>query len=168
MKKILIWAGLAALLLLLAIGLKRAQQGQIGVGEMAPDFTLTAFDGEEYHLADFKGQVVVVNFWASWCVTCKPEAEDLESAWRKYQGDVIFLGVDYVDTEKEAKAYLEEANVTYPNGPDKRTLISQAYRVTGVPETFIIDKSGKVAYVQIGPFQSYNEIIFLIEPLLNK
>jgi len=165
MKKILIWGGLAALLLLVAIGLNRAQQGQIGVGELAPDFTLTAFDGEEYRLADYKGKVVVVNFWASWCVTCKPEAWDLESAWRNYQGDVIFLGVDYVDTEKEAKAYLEETDVTYPNGPDKRTQISQAYRVDGVPETFIIDKSGKIAHVQIGPFSSFEEIINIIDPL---
>ncbi|MBS1249530.1 MAG: Thiol-disulfide oxidoreductase ResA [Chloroflexi bacterium] len=170
MKKLLVWGGLAALLIIVAIGLNRAQQGQVGVGEKAPDFTLTTFDGEAYRLKDLRGQVVVINFWASWCETCKTEAADLENAWRTYQprGDVLFLGVDYVDTEPDAKAYLAEFDITYPNGPDKRTKISQAYRIQGVPETFIIDKNGKIVHVQIGPFRSYEEIVSYIEPLLNK
>ncbi len=168
MKKVLIWGGLAILLVILALGLNKSQQGQVSVGQPAPDFALTSFDGEEYHLADLQGKVVVINFWASWCTSCKPEAVDLENAWRNYQGEVVFLGVDYVDTEPEAKAYLAEFDITYPNGPDKRTKISQAYRVQGVPETFIIDKSGTIAHVQIGPFYSYDEIIYIIEPLLTE
>ncbi len=154
--------------MLVAVGLNRAQQGQVGIGEQAPDFTLTSFEGEEYHLASLQGKVVVVNFWASWCESCKPEAVDLENAWRNYQGEVIFLGVDYVDTEPDAMGYLEEFDITFPNGPDKRTKISQVYRIQGVPETFIIGKDGKIAHVQIGPFRSYEEIIYIIEPLLNK
>lgn len=168
MKKVLLWGSLAILLVILALGLNRAQQGQVGIGEQAPDFTLTSFDGEEYHLASLQGKVVVINFWSSWCISCKPEAVDLENAWQHYQGEVIFLGVDYVDTEPEAKAYLEESGITYPNGPDKRTSISQDYRIQGVPETFIIDKSGKIAHVQIGPFRSLSEIIFIIDSLLNE
>ena len=169
MKKILIWGALAALLLVIAIGLNRSQQGQVSVGQQAPDFTLTSFNGESYHLESLRGKVVLVNFWASWCESCKPEAADLENAWRRYQtrDDVIFLGVDYVDTERDAKAYLEAFDITYPNGPDKGTKISQAYRVQGVPETFIIDKSGQIVHVQIGPFHSLSEITALIDPLLN-
>ena len=66
MKKWLLWGGLVLLLTILALGLIRTQQGQIGVGERAPDFTLTTFSGETYHLQELRGKVVVLNFWASW------------------------------------------------------------------------------------------------------
>ena len=139
------------------------------MGEVAPDFELISFQDNTYQLADFRGSVVVINFWASWCESCKPEARDLEAAFQYYldRGDVVFLGVDYVDTEPEALAYLEEFGITYPNGPDLRTEISQAYRIRGVPETFVIDQEGVVAHVQIGPFQSLEDILSRIDPLLD-
>jgi len=168
MKKLLIWGGVVLLLLILGFGLIQSQQGQIGRGELAPDFELKSFSGETYRLSDFRGSVVVVNFWASWCDSCKPEAKDLEAAHKYYQprGDVLFLGVDYVDTEPEALAYLEEFQITYPNGPDLRTKISQAFRIRGVPETFIIDQNGVIVHVQIGPFRSLEDILSIIDPLL--
>ncbi|MEE8356836.1 MAG: TlpA disulfide reductase family protein, partial [Anaerolineales bacterium] len=64
-------------------------------------------------------------------------------------------------------AYLEEFKITYPNGPDLRTKISQAFRITGVPETFIINQDGIIAHVQIGPFSSLEEIKSTIDPLLD-
>ena len=169
MKKILLWAGLVFLLLVLVVGLVRSQQGQVSIGEVAPDFELISFSGETYQISDFRGKVIVVNFWASWCESCKPEAADLEAAYKFYEprGDVLFLGVDYVDTEPEALAYLEEFKITYPNGPDLRTKISQAFRITGVPETFIINQDGIIAHVQIGPFRSLEEIKSTIDPLLD-
>ena len=93
----------------------------------------------------------------------------MEEAWRKYQprGDVVFLGIDYVDTEPEAKAYLEKFDVTYPNGPDLRTSISQAFRIRGVPETYIIGKDGILAHAQIGPFSSLAQIYAVIDPHLD-
>ncbi|MFL7812635.1 MAG: TlpA family protein disulfide reductase [Anaerolineales bacterium] len=169
MKKILLWGGILLLFVVLGVGLYRSQQGQVGVGEPAPDFELQSFSGETYRLADLEGSVIVVNFWASWCESCKPEAKDLEAAYQYYlsRGDVIFLGVDYVDTEPEALAYLEEFEITYPNGPDLRTEISQAFRIRGVPETFVIDQNGKIAHLQIGPFQSLDHILSVIDPLLD-
>lgn len=162
------WITVLALLTLLAFGLLRNQQGPVAVGEIAPDFTLTTFDGEEISLKELGEKVVVVNFWASWCKPCEMEAAELETAWRMYQprGDVAFLGVDYVDTEPEAKAYLEKFEVTYPNGPDLGTRISQAYRIRGVPETYIIGKDGKLAAFKISPFTSLSEIQNMIDPLL--
>lgn len=169
MKKILLWGGLGLLFIVLGIGLFRSQQGQVSIGEAAPDFELISFEGETYRLSDYRGSVIVVNFWASWCESCKPEARDLEQAYQDYleRGDVLFLGVDYVDTEPEALGYLEEFGITYPNGPDLRTKISQAYRIRGVPETFIIDQQGIITHVQIGPYSSLEHIKSTIDPLLD-
>ena len=118
----------------------------------APDFSLTSFEGETIQLSDYRGQVVVLNFWASWCPPCREEAPYLEETWRKYQDKgVVFIGVDYVDVEPEALAYIEEFNITYINGPDLRTAISQAYNIQGVPETFFIAKNGEIGHVHVGP-----------------
>lgn len=166
--RILVWVGLLGFLTILAFGLKRSQQGPVSIGERVPNFSLTTFDGEQINLKDQAGKVVVVNFWASWCKPCEQEAADLEAAWRSYQprGDVLFLGVDYVDTEPEARAYLQKFNITYPNGPDLGTRISQAFRIKGVPETYVIDQDGILRHIKIGPFQSLTEIKSLIDPLL--
>lgn len=165
------WAALGAvvvLLVVLALQLERTSKGPVKIGDTVPNFTLTTFDGQTYELADHRGQVVVVNFWASWCKPCEQEAADLETAWQDYQpsGDVIFLGVDYVDTEPEAMAYLEKFNITFPNGPDLGTRISQEFRILGVPETYIIDQNGVLQHVKKGPYQSLAEIKSAIEPLL--
>jgi len=168
--RILVWVGLFALLGLLALGLRRSQQGPVGVGNSVPNFTLTTFDGEAYNMADLKGKVVVLNFWASWCIPCEEEAEILEAAWRYYQprGDVLFLGADYVDTEPEARAYLEKFNITYPNGPDLGTRISQAFRMQGVPETYIIDQEGVLRHMQYGVFPTIEHVKAVVDPLLGQ
>ena len=92
----------------------------------------------------------------------------MEQAWEYYQpsGQVVFLGIDYVDTEIPARAFLKKFNNTYPNGPDIGTAISQIFRIKGVPETYIIDTSGIINYVKIGPFLNADEIKALIDPLL--
>jgi cytochrome c biogenesis protein CcmG/thiol:disulfide interchange protein DsbE len=169
MKKVLLWGGLTLFLVILGVGLYRSQQGQINVGQPAPEFEMITFEGETYRLSEYRGSVIVINFWASWCESCKPEAKDLEAAYQFYKprGDVLFLGVDYVDTEPEALAYLEEFGITYPNGPDLRTEISQAFRIRGVPETFIIDQEGVIAHLQIGPYRSLEDILATIDPLLD-
>lgn len=148
------FAVLLTLLGLLAWGLKKAQAGPVEKG-MAPDFTITGFDGRTVTLSELRGQVVIINFWASWCPPCREEAAYLEETWRKYQGQgVVFIGVDYVDTEKEALAYIKEFDITYLNGPDIAMRISQAYNIQGVPETFFVAKNGELRGVHIGPMQS--------------
>lgn len=151
---VLVFAIVLALLGLLGWGLDKAQKGPIENGP-APDFTLQDFDGRSVTLSDLRGQVVVINFWASWCPPCREEAAYLERTWRKYKDQgVVFIGVDYVDTEKAALAYIEEFNITYINGPDLGTRISDAYNIQGVPETFFIARNGEVRGMHIGPIYS--------------
>jgi cytochrome c biogenesis protein CcmG/thiol:disulfide interchange protein DsbE len=164
----LAFGGLLAFLALIGIGLRRVQAGPIVIGQKVPDFSMVTFDGQPQRLSDFTGKVVVLNFWASWCAPCSQEAADLEKAWRNYQpdGQVVFLGVDYTDTEPEALTYLAKYDITYPNAPDLRTRISQMFRITGVPETYIIDQDGKLTYVKKGPFTSLGEIQAVVDDLL--
>jgi cytochrome c biogenesis protein CcmG/thiol:disulfide interchange protein DsbE len=170
----IIWLLLLALLTVVAFGLRRSQQGTVQVGDTIPDFALKFFDGYQFDgktdlkLSDLKGKVVVMNFWASWCIPCEEEAAALESAWKSYadSGKVVFIGVDYVDTEPEARKYLQKFDITFPNGPDLGTKISQMFRIKGVPETYFIDQSGKLVYIQIGPFASEDEIHAIIDPLI--
>jgi cytochrome c biogenesis protein CcmG/thiol:disulfide interchange protein DsbE len=151
---IITFALILALLGLLAWGLRKVQAGPRDSG-MAPDFTITDFDGRTVTLSKLRGQVVIVNFWASWCPPCREEAAYLEATWRKYEGKgVVFIGVDWVDTEKEALAYIDEFDITYLNGPDIGTRAAQAYNIQGVPETFFVAKNGELRGVHIGPLQS--------------
>ncbi len=146
----LVWGVLLSLLGLLGYRVYLAQAGQVSRG-LAPDFTLQLYDGGTFRLSDQRGKVVMVDFWASWCIPCRQEARRLEVLWQEYRAQgVVFVGVDYADTEAEARAFLVEFGVTYPNGPDLGTRISQAYRMRGVPEKFFIDKQGQVRALLIG------------------
>ncbi len=164
------WAAVLLVIGLLAMlgwGLAQKANGPRDSG-LAPDFTLTGFDGRAVTLSQLRGQVVVVNFWASWCPPCREEAAYLEQTWRKYQGQgVVFIGVDWVDTEKEALAYIDEFDITYLNGPDLGTRIAQAYRIQGVPETFFVDKTGRLRGVRIGPLKA-PQLDDKIEELINE
>jgi cytochrome c biogenesis protein CcmG/thiol:disulfide interchange protein DsbE len=164
---ILAWVFVLGLLLVLGIMLIRTQKGPIGVGDEVPDLTLTTFDGDLISFEDLAGEVVVINFWASWCKPCEQEAAELEQAYQMYKDKgVVFLGVDYVDTETEARQYLEKFGITYPNGPDLGTRISQAFRIRGVPETYIMGPDGRLAAVKIGPYISLEEIQRQIDGVL--
>ena len=133
--RILAIVGVMGLLGLLGWGLYQVQKKPMEKG-LAPDFTLTSFKGQTYTLSQLRGKVGIINFWASWCPPCREEAAYLEQTWRKYKDKgVIFIGVDYADAEKPALAYIKEFDITYFNGPDLGTRISQSYNIKGVPET---------------------------------
>jgi cytochrome c biogenesis protein CcmG, thiol:disulfide interchange protein DsbE len=163
-----IWLGVFALLGVVAFQMWQSHAGSLRVGQAVPDFTVKTFDGQSYHLADLRGKVVVINFWASWCQPCRAEAPELEDTWRQYKDQgVLFLGIGYADTDTEAAAYLRQYDITYPNGADLGTRISQAYRITGVPETYVVDKAGRLAFSRQLP-TTQAELTAAIEPLLKK
>ncbi len=160
---------LLAFVAVLAFGL-RPKTSTVLQGRPAPNFELTGFngdfDGQRFSLEDMRGQVVVLNFWASWCVECDKEMALLEQAWRDYRDQgVWFIGVDYLDIDSEGLAYLARFGITYPNGPDIGSRIFEDYRCTGVPETFFIDKEGLIQHVQIGPI-SQPQLYELLDRLL--
>jgi cytochrome c biogenesis protein CcmG/thiol:disulfide interchange protein DsbE len=172
--QVLIWVLLVGLLAIVALGLRRAQQGTVQPGQKIDNFKLPLYSGyqidgkSEINLEDLHGKVVVINFWASWCKPCEQEAAELQQAWEAYEpsGNVVFLGVDYVDTEPEARVYMKKFGITFANGPDLATHISQYFRIKGVPETYFVDKNGVLQYVQVGPFTSVEQIHAQIDPLL--
>ena len=152
------WLAIALILGLSGWGLVNSNRVRPEAGQTAPDFNMQFFNGYEWEtvtettLADMRGKVVVLNFWASWCVECRVEADLLEQRWQQYRDqDVVFLAIAYLDAEPNSLAYLQEFNITYPNAPDLGTDIAQNYEITGVPETFFIGRDGQIAHVQIGP-----------------
>lgn len=121
------------------------------LGRPAPTFGLTLFDGGMLRLADLRGKVVFLNFWASWCPPCRAEAPALEAAWRQLEDQgVVFVGVNTQDDEERARAFLDEFGITYPNGRDPGGRIAVDYGVWGLPETFFIGPDGRITYKHIG------------------
>lgn len=142
-----------AVLALLAYGFTREPRyiESPMIGRLAPGFALALFDGQAVALDDFRGKVVFVNFWASWCPPCRAEAPMLEATWRRLQEQgVVFLGVNTQDEEPRARDFLQEFGITFPNGRDPDGRIAIDYGVWGLPEAFIVDSAGRITYKHIG------------------
>lgn len=137
------------------------------VGRPAAPFTLTAFDGGPVSLEAWRGKVVVVNFWASWCKpACYDEAPVLERAWRTYRDrGLVVVGVDMQDTPEAARAFIRQFQLSFPNAPDDGGKVAVEYGVYGVPETFFVDRAGTIRAKHVGAVT--DEVIrATLEPLL--
>ena len=136
------------------------------VPEPAPDFTLALFDGTSFRLTGYRGQIVVVNFWASWCPPCQREAARFEADSRRYRArGVVFVGIDVEDSDVAARAFLREYGITYANGPDRSLQINASYGVSGLPTTVVIDRQGRVRQRWLGELQE-NQLTSFIEEAL--
>ena len=118
----------------------------------APDFTLDRIDEEgELELSSLKGKAVVVNFWASWCAPCKEEAPFLEDLWKEKRADgLVLLGVDTKDFRGDARRFARRAGLTFPLVYDGPGSIAEDWGVTGVPETYVVDRQGRVIESFVG------------------
>ena len=155
-----LWQGIFGLILLVFVIMLGARLVQTNQSEQraagaAPAFSFTTFEGESISLDQLAGKGVVLNFWASWCDPCRDEAALLEETWRSEQENgIVFIGLDYLDQEPAAKAYLAEFGITYPSGPDLQSAAARRYGIKGVPETFFIDPQGNITDIVIGPIVS--------------
>lgn len=163
---------IVALLLLVGLTMTRSGRGQVAVGEPAPDFSMTTFDGtalegQSFTLSEARGTVVLLNFWASWCIECRPEAAALEQTWQTYKDRGLkVIGLAWADgSEADSLAFIRDYNQTFLLGPDLGTRAGQAYRITGVPETYLIDQNGLIVWRKIGP-TNFTELQSVIEPVL--
>ncbi len=121
-------------------------------GKLAPEFALETLEARPLSLADLRGQVVVLNFWASWCLACEAEHPYLVEAEHKYSDqDVQIVGVIYQDSRSNAERYIRKMGGSWPNLVDPGSRVAIDYGVYGVPETFFIGRDGIIAYKQIGP-----------------
>jgi cytochrome c biogenesis protein CcmG/thiol:disulfide interchange protein DsbE len=143
----------ALLLALLGWQVFRTEQGKAldgkvenGQRPMAPTFTLDRLDGQgKVALASLRGKAVVLNFWASWCVPCKEESPRLQAFWEKHRdGGVVVLGIDAQDFDFDARRFINRYGLTYPILRDKHGSTLGHYGITGFPETWFIDRSGRL------------------------
>jgi cytochrome c biogenesis protein CcmG, thiol:disulfide interchange protein DsbE len=137
------------------------------VGRPAAPFTLQAFDGTPLAIEAYRGKVVVVNFWASWCYpACYEEAPVLEQGWRTYrERGLVVVGIDIQDTVEAGQKFIRDFGLTFPNGRDASGKVSIDYGVYGVPETFFVDRQGRIRGKHVG---AVTDEVFRrqVEPLL--
>jgi cytochrome c biogenesis protein CcmG/thiol:disulfide interchange protein DsbE len=147
-------AAVAVIVALLASGLGRDPSVIASplVGRIAPNFTLPQLNGPPVTLSKLRGQVVVINFWASWCAECKVEQAALVQTWHQFQDSgVVVLGVDFEDETSAARSYVSSADMTYPVVEDSDSSTALAYGLRGIPETFVVNQSGRIVDHVIGP-----------------
>ncbi len=149
---IVLLLGILAVIVVIGWQLLRSNEGTRFSGA-APDFSVNLYSSDDvFTLAEQRGQVVVVNFWGSWCAPCRDEAPELQAVYADYrERGVQFVGVGYLDVEPAAVQFIQDFGLTYPNGADEGSRITASYGVGGVPETFIIGRDGTIQHVFVGP-----------------
>lgn len=131
---------------------KKASEKPLMEGLKAPDFTLPMLDGKEVKLSDYVGKIVFLNIWATWCAPCKEEMPSMQKLYELMRGkDFVMLTVSIDEKQETVEAFMKENNLTLPVALDQLQKVSPQYRITGVPETFLIDKNGMVMHHLIGP-----------------
>ncbi len=139
-----------------AVWLQGSNYVPVTTGSPAPDFTLADRDGNEYSLTSLRGKVVFVNFWATWCKSCKEEMPSMQALYsymkeRDMPFEMLAISMDRVTTQREIKPFAKSLGLTFPILLDAWGRTDGKYKLTGVPETYIIDQNGNVAEKIVGP-----------------
>lgn len=163
----LIVIAVAGLLGFLTWGLVNAEDGGLKVGEPVPTSTLpTLPPGGEASLADYKGEWVLLNLWASWCGPCRDESPALEEFESNNRGSLTVLGVDTRDLSGDAMKFLEEYDINYPQIRDASGAYAEDLKTSGVPESFLIDPDGNLVSHYPGPFKDLAAVEAFAAPAL--
>jgi len=123
----------------------------LNVGQEAPDFELETLNGEKVKLSDYRGQPVMLNFWATWCPPCKEEIPDMQKFYE--ENDIVVLAVNLTDTEmskKNVQKFADEYGITFPVVLDVDSETSLLYKINPIPTSYMIDKEGMITHKQYG------------------
>jgi peroxiredoxin len=124
----------------------------VQVGDLAPDFELVDLDDSGVALADFRGQVVLLNFWAVWCGYCRAEFPVLQAFYERHQNDgFVVLAINIQERKELVSEYVGETGLTFPVLLDRRGEVTARYRVRGLPTSFLVDRDGRILEKHIGP-----------------
>jgi thiol-disulfide isomerase/thioredoxin len=126
------------------------ESGSVSVSSPAPIFSLPDIQGTTAELDDYLGKVVILNFWATWCVPCKEEMPFLDQYGLDHPDSIVILGIAVGDSEEEVRSFLEEMNVSYPILMDKTGVVGSVYHVVGYPTTYFVDAKGIIRGKYIG------------------
>ena len=136
------------------VWLQSAKYEPLAVGKPAPDFSLPDLNDKPYRLSDFRGKVVFLNFWATWCKPCREEMPSMEILNKNFEKDglvILAVSIDRVTTTKDIPPFVKGMNLTFPVLIDSWGRTDKPYKRMGVPETFIIDQQGIIREIVIGP-----------------
>lgn len=151
-----VWA--KRILFVAALTLLVGQLSAAPLSGPAPDFTLKSRGGKNIKLSELRGQVVMVNFWASWCGPCRQEMPLLDQLYQRYQPmGFTLLGVNVEEDSGAANKVLQEIPVSFPILYDSRNEVSKSYRVGAMPSTVLIDRDGKMRYLHKGYQSGYED-----------
>ncbi len=118
---------------------------------LAPDFALKSRAGTNVRLSELRGQVVMINFWATWCGPCRQEMPLLEKLYKRYKKlGFTLLGVNVEENSRPAINYLKDVSVSFPILFDTRNVVSKLYQVSGMPSTVVVDRDGKLRFIHTG------------------
>ncbi len=136
------------------VWLQSAKYEPLVVGKPAPDFALSDLNDKPYRLSDFRGKVVFLNFWATWCKPCREEMPSMEVLYKNFEKDglvILAVSIDRVTTTKDIPPFVKGMNLTFPVLIDSWGQTDKPYKRMGVPETFVIDQQGIIREIVIGP-----------------
>ena len=168
---------LPALIAMLVLGWTTAWGGgapltPVSGNPVAPDFTLPDTDGNQVRLADLRGKVVLLNFWATWCPPCREEMPSMQSLWQALSEDAfVMLAVNVGEDDDDVFAFANEfpEPLTFPILMDKNSALLRDYPVIGLPTSFIIDKEGNMAYKTVGGREwDHPEVHAILQELMRR
>ncbi|GGP16561.1 TlpA family protein disulfide reductase [Oceanobacillus neutriphilus] len=158
MIRILFFSALCFFLTINSVSANDVKEG-LEIGDQAPDFKLNTLDGETLQLSDFRGERVMINFWATWCPPCRQEMPDMERFYQEH--DPIIFSVNVTDEELNTqlvKDFMQELKLTFPVLLDKEGEVSNLYRIQAIPMTYMIDAEGIIQFKSFGAL-SYKQMV---------